>query len=605
MAGQSFDFSNLFEGASPTADDLANKWSQWNGARSIALDRWKEVTNYLYATSTRETPNGNSGGFEEDEDSWTHSTHVPKLTQIYDNLVANYTSAVFPKEEFFDFIGQDEASTNKDKRKVAKSYLKSKHRLNKIKRELASCISDFVQYGNSFGEVSFLKEFTVDAEGLTTRTYTGPKFSRISPLDIVFNPQASSFEASPKIIRRLKTLGEIARLAEESPDSGYLLAAFDTAMQIRSRITQIDQSDFNKHVQLAFDGFGSPSLYYESGMVEILEFYGDYYDETKQELFKNHVITVMDRKIILRSEPLDTTNGKPHIYHAGWRGRADNVWSMGPLDNLVGMQYMINHLENSRADAFDQMLQPTRVEVGYVESEGVVAGQPGGTYRIPSGEGSVANLLPDTTVLSADIQIQNKMSWMEEFAGAPRQEMGIRTPGEKTATEVDSLSRASSKIFQEKLALFEDFLEDVLNAELELGKTFLDVVDVIEVLGEDGVKTFENIRKSDLQSNGAVVPIGARVFARKLQLLKNLQLMQQTVDSDPLTAQHFSSVKKAQLLEELTDFDGTGLMSAYVRVSEEAELVKLQNVAQQQVESENNVEVGDELTEETEDTGDL
>lgn len=45
--------------------------------------------------------------------------------------------------------------------------------------------------------------------------------------------------------------------------------------------------------------------------------------------------------------------GKTSIVHAGWRYRPDNLWAMGPLDNIVGMQYRIDHLENLKADAMD------------------------------------------------------------------------------------------------------------------------------------------------------------------------------------------------------------------------------------------------------------
>src|SRR3546814_6463709 len=40
---------------------------------------------------------------------------------------------------------------------------------------------------------------------------------------------------------------------------------------------------------------------------------------------------------------------------------------MGPLDDLVGMQYRIDHLENAKADAFDLMIQPPLKIVGDVE----------------------------------------------------------------------------------------------------------------------------------------------------------------------------------------------------------------------------------------------
>ena len=43
---------------------------------------------------------------------------------------------------------------------------------------------------------------------------------------------------------------------------------------------------------------------------------------------------------------------------AGWRPRPDNLYAMGPLDNLVGMQYRIDHLENLKSDVFDQIAYP-------------------------------------------------------------------------------------------------------------------------------------------------------------------------------------------------------------------------------------------------------
>jgi hypothetical protein len=59
--------------------------------------------------------------------------------------------------------------------------------------------------------------------------------------------------------------------------------------------------------------------------------------------------------------------GKCPIFHAGWRERPDNLYAMGPLDNLVGMQYRIDHLENLKADVFDQIAYPILKIRGDVE----------------------------------------------------------------------------------------------------------------------------------------------------------------------------------------------------------------------------------------------
>lgn len=595
MSGaDSLDLEYLFVGSDPMAADIGNKWLEWNGARSSVLSRWNESSQFVYATSTRETVNDNVGGFEgdnDDQEGWSHSTHVPKITQIADNLSANYMTTVMPHDDFFQYIGEDQDAALKDVRNKVEAYLTSKHRNSGFRATFQRLIDDFILYGNCFSTVHFVNETLEVQTGSEkiTKGYVGPKVGRISPFDIVFNPLATDFRSTPKIVRSLKTIGELMRDVEEKPQLGYSKDIIEKWKESRSNIAQINHEDFNKHCQLSFDGFGTPSQYFGSGHVEILEFYGDLYDIATQTFYKNHVITVIDKKFLIRAEPLNTWDGHPLIFHAGWRTRPDNIWAMGPLDNLIGMQYLINHLENARADAFDQMLAPTRVTVGDVERVNIEPGRPGGEFRIPTGEGSVTNLLPDTTVLTADIQIERKMAQMEEFAGAPKEEMGFRTPGEKTLGEVDMLHRAASKVFQNKTAQLEGFMSQILNAELQVAKLYPDINDLIAVLGEDGVTDFIEITREDIQSNGKLIPVGARYNDRKRQLVQNFQLLQQVLSQDEMALQHFSSVKLAKLFEELMDMDVAGVVHPYVRVGERAQLSKLEQAAQTQVEAEDQV----------------
>lgn len=595
--GDSLDIESIFGSVDPQAQEIANTWTEWNGARVEAKDRWKETTQYVYATSTRETSNADVGGFDEGDTGWGHSTHVPKITQIFDNLAANYMSSLMPHDEWFKFIGEDEESAVLDTRRTVESYLRTKHRLNGFRTEVQKLVNDWVLYGNCFATVTFENETSAEPEDPSVKTtgYVGPRVHRISPYDIVMNPVATDFDHSPKIIRSIKTLGELKRDIEDRPELGYSEEVFQDIINLRTRVRMANVEDFDKASQMSFDGFGTSSQYFNSGFVEILEFYGDMYDITNDKFLKNHVITVVDRSFVIRSEPLKTTSGRPNLFHCGWRLRQDNLWAMSPLANLVGIQYMINHLENARGDAFDQMLAPTRVLVGDVEADGVEVGTPGGEYRIPSGEGSVTNLLPDTTVLTADVQIDRKTQQMEEFAGSPKQAMGFKAPGEQTATEASILDRGSSRIFQNKISYFEEeFLEKIINAEVETARRNLNAQDVIKVVDNDGIEDFLSVTKDDLLANGKLVPVGARHFARQNQLAANLQALEQTFATDPLMMQHFPSVKMAELWSELLEFSRRDVVQPYARVGEQAELARLSNVAQTQVETEDLVNVGGE-----------
>jgi len=569
----------------PLAVEISTNWEVWNGSRAEWRSRVEENKKYRYATSVQETTNV--------QNPHSHTTHIPKISQIADNLLANYFSALFPHEDWLRFEGNDAESEAFDKRIAVLAYIKTKHRLNKFFQEIMKTLDDWILYGNAFCGVTYKQEFHQDPEtGEVLSGYIGPVIYRISPDDIVFNPLATSFKDSPKIIRTLKTLGELHRDLEENPDLQYSADIINLITKNREVLKQMTDTSVDKHVQMQFDGFGSASQYYKSGYVEILEFYGDIYDTNNDVWLKNYVITVVDRQYILRSEPLNTWSGRPYIFHVGWRLRPDNLWAMGPLDNLVGMQYLINHLENARADAFDQMIDPDRVIKGDVDMEH--RGSAIDYYvNDPSIGGDVQHLTPDTTVLNADFQIQRKEAQMEEYAGAPREAMGIRTPGEKTAFEVSSLQNAASRIFQAKVTYFEEqFLEPIINAEIEVARRNLNTTDIVRIVDDDfGVAEFLQVTKEDLLANGTLVPIGARHFARQATLVQNLQQFMVAMSTDPMLAQHFPAENLARAWEDLLGFKRLELFEKFGRVQEELELTRLQSAAQEQIAVEQQVSI--------------
>ncbi len=566
------------------AREIATLWMNWDTSRADVKARWKETTSYVYATSTKDTSNEGVGG-QDGSGGWSHSTHLPKITQIYDNLAANYMSALMPHDDVVQFFGFSQDAVIKEKRAKVEAYIKTKHRLSKFRTTLYQIVNDLLLYGNCFAQVYYVNESST-VSGIPQLAYSGPKIRVISPYDIVFNPFATSFEKSPKIIRTVKTLGEILRDVEESPsEGGYYAKGVKKWIKCRKAIATMDSSDIDKYLDVGIAGFGSATSYFQSGNVEVLEMYGDIFDQETGTLLKNHIITVVDRKYIIRKEPVGTWSGFPHIFHCGWRLRPNNLWGMGPLDNLIGAQYLINHLENSRADAFDQMLLPTRVVVGDVQEDGVIPGTPGGTYRIPTGDGSVANLSPDTTVLQADMQIASKMQQMEEFVGSPKEVAGFRSPGEKTAFEVNSMLQASGRIFQHRLHYFEEeFLERVYNAELEQAKAFLNKADLIRIYDtDDDVVLFEEILPEDLNIFGKLIPTGARGYLRKQQLAQNLQGLAQATQSDQMLATHFPSIKMAEAWVELLDIKDLGVLEPWGRIREQAEGAQKTAIAQQSV----------------------
>lgn len=568
----SVEIGNVFGDESRLATAISGMWSDWKAAKSGWRDRIEEVKKYVYATSTKETTN-----VQNEHD---HSTHVPKIAQIADNLESNYLAALNLDGDWLRFEGFDQDAEKYQKKRAILAYIETKNKLNNFSLENNKCLRDWIITGNCFMMVDYTHEFH-DFPSTSERIsgYVGPRARRISPDDIEFDIYATDFASTPKIIRSVKTIADLYRDYEENPGLGYSKEILDLIKKNREQAKQMTETEIDKHIQNQYDGFGSPSSYFKSEFVEILEFYGDIYDcEENNGWYKNYVITVVDRRHVIRKEPLNTWSGRPYIFHCAWRLRQDNLWGMSPLENLVGMQYYINHLENARADAFDQMIDADRKIYGDVEVEyrGAAA-----DYYITEG-GDVQYLAPDTTILNADFAIQRKEQQMEEYAGAPREAMGIRTPGEKTKFESEILYNASSRIFQSKIKHYEEnFLEKVVNAEIECARINLNTTDTVRIIDDDyGVAEFLKVTAEDLQASGKLIPIGARHFAQQAALAQNLQIFSQVLAGDQMLQQHFPSERLAKVWEDALGLNKLDVFQRFGRIQEQLEMQNLMATAQ-------------------------
>jgi hypothetical protein len=549
------------------AVEIANKWNTWNKLRQDWIEQSKELRNYVYATDTTTTANAIL--------PWSNTTTTPKITQIADNLHANYFATLFPQQKWMKWEADSRDAAVKAKRDIIQSYMENKVRQSDLLNTVSDLIQDWILYGNCFAMVEWEDGFVTKEDGEYIPKYTGPKVVRISPYDICFNPTASSFEDSPKIIKTIKSLGEIKRMIDADPKNKYLSKVFDKMLGARQTVSS-SEGFVDKGEGFVADGFSNIQQYYESDYVEILTFYGDVYDQESGEFMSDRIITVVDRAYVLDNQENPSWLGKSPIFHSGWRNRPDNLYAMGPLDNLVGMQYRIDHLENLKADVFDQIAYPILKVKGDVEDFDF---EPGA--RIYMGEeGDVGYMAPDATALNADMQIQILEAKMEEMAGAPKQAMGIRTPGEKTAFEVQTLQNSASRIFEHKAAHFErTFLEPMLNTMLETARRYMNRADVVRVSDEDiGVLKFLEITREDITATGKIVPIGARHFAERARRIQNLIQLSAVKAQDPTVAPHLSGKELARIIAY--ELGEPTLYGENITISEQLETQKMAQEAE-------------------------
>jgi hypothetical protein len=536
MSGKVLDVEHTLD-PDNLAVEISNKFTSWNDFRRKKVEDWKELRNYVFATDTSTTTNALL--------PWSNTTTTPKITQIRDNLHANYFASLFPNRRWMRWEGDNQEDDSLGKTRVIESYLYHKIAKSGFVDEVSKLIDDYILYGNCFAMVEHETDSTQTESGEINTLYSGPVVKRISPMDIVFNPTASNFRETPKIIRSIKSLGEIKRLIEKDPSNSHYQEVFGRMLENREAV--LSSSEVDKSEGFTADGFGSIQHYYSSDYVEILSFYGDIYDSDKQQYLGNRCITIVDRAYVLDNREVESWYGYAPIFHAAWRSRPDNLYGMGPLDNLVGMQYRIDHLENLKADVFDQIGYPVKVIRGDVEE---FTWEPGAEIYVGE-EGDVSYLMPDATALNADLQIDVLMNRMEEMAGAPRQAMGIRTPGEKTAFEVQTLQNSASRIFEMKTAHFERvFLEPILNSMVEVGRRYMNQQETIPMENDEGVRYFSQIKKSDLLGQGKVIPVGARHFAERARRVQNLTQLMQVKANDPSMAPHLSGKMLAKIFAQ-------------------------------------------------------
>ena len=550
---------------------IAYTWDNLNSQRSGKVAEWLELRDYVFATDTTTTSNSSL--------PWKNTTTTPKLCQIRDNLHSNYLSALFPNDNWLKWMGYSADASVIAKAEAIEGYMSNKLREGGSRVEFSKLLYDYIDYGNAFMTVDFVSNFKEAMDGTIIPDYVGPKIRRISPLDVVFNPLANDFESSYKIIRSIKTIGEIKKMIATQPDQAEAWqATLDRRDVLKNNLGGYSVEDYDKASGYSVDGFGNMYEYYQSEFVEILEFYGDYHNTATGVLETGKIITIADRATLVRNVAQPSWLGHAPIYHVGWRFRPDNLWAMGPLDNIVGMQYRLDHITNAQADAIDLGIHSPLKIIGEVEE---FDWGPGAEIHLDEG-GDVSEVARNIQwVMGVENNVQLIEAKMELMAGAPREAMGIRSPGEKTAFEVSELQNASGRIFQEKITNFEiQGLERVLNAALETARRNMDGSELIRVMDNSiGAEKFMSVTQADITASGKLRPVGARHFAKQAQDLQNfIGIFNSPIG--PMIAPHTSGKALTSFVEDVTGLKGYDIFQYNIAVEEQKETQSAVNMAE-------------------------
>lgn len=558
---------------------IAVQWINWNMGRTFKVAEWQELRRYLYATDTTHTTNQKL--------PWSNTTTLPKLTQIRDNLYSNYIATMFPKRRWLNWEGLSQDDEDQMKTKKIKDYMMWAVEQPQFKSEIKKLVLDYIDYGNCFSTVEWVDNRVEGPDGIKLG-FIGPRPVRISPHDLVMNPTAPDFTSTPKIYRTLMNIGEakdiLMKMTTTETERELAEKVYQYCLDVRNTAAAYGSADITAvNDMYMVDGFTSFRHYLGSDYVELLTFCGDIYDREEKVFLKNQLIVVLDRHKVAIKRSYPYPLAEVPIFHSGWRPRQDNLWAMGPLDNLVGLQYRLDHIENMKSDLMDLITFPPIMVRGSA-AVGDFEWAPMEKIYVDS-DGDVQIKSPDVNALQVNVEIQAIMNTMEEMAGSPKEAMGFRTPGEKTAYEVQRLENAASRIFQNKIAQFEEqIIEPLLNAMLVLAKENLNDATIRVIDDQYGVVGFDTITRQDLSANGRIKPIAARHFAEQAEMIQNITNWSQTpLGQDPEIKQHFSSVKISEVIEEALNIADYDIVIPYVRIAEQAQAQKLQQSAAEDI----------------------
>ena len=543
---------------------IAEMWEKYNTDRRVALKLGEEARRFLFATDIDATS----------ADALPHKnrTHQPKLTEISDTLQSEYFEASLSMPKFFKYNGE----SNEDKRnaKNIESWVRTKLEQRKFRETVGrQLLNDYVTYGNCFASVDYIVERGDEGEV----TYQGPDIRRLSPVDIAFNPRGVTFAKTPKLERSLVHVADLQDLPTAFPNGNFDKAAIKKAVASRSDHFVDDWVEIIKERGIEMDGFGSMDEYYKQDLVELIVYRGDVFDPATGKIQRRRVVYVVDKVHVIRNEPTISPMGYDGVHQAGWRIRSDNLWSQGPLDNLVGMQYRVDHLENLKADVFDIIAHPVIKIKGDDVIEPAEGYAPGAVYYLGS-EAEVEMLVPDTTALNADSQIAQYHALMERFAGVVPEARGVRTPGEKTAFEVDKLDQGATKLFVDKARNFETMMESLLRETFELMLINYDGSDYVEIFDDvKGEKELKQLALESVKGRGTFTAVGARHWQRRNRMLSEIQNFMQGPFQDPKVRMHLKGETLARMIERHMDLENDEIIEPFAGVKED---VHAQAIAQ-------------------------
>lgn len=563
------NFGDLMKNPPALAAEVFGFWKQYNDLRQKQLQDWSDVRKYVFATDTTHTTAQTS--------PWRNKTTRNKLCRLYDMLITQYSRHLMPNEDFFRWYADKSAGVPDQIASAITHYMRQKVRSKfvRFKQFVAECLMDFVLNGNTAANLTYVRKFKADMVTHENKlVFQGAIPNRIMPQEIVFDPLSVSYE-STSVCQRVLT--NRANFVSNLINLPYYddIPEETIASIVTTQFGNSELQEWIKQEHMSEDGVAYMNQV-AAGNIEILSFYGNIYDAGREEYWADTHIVIADRVHVLYVGPYDNQLGIKDIVFTSYRKRPDNLWGQGPLENLLGLQYRIDHLENLKADSTDMMSMPVVI----IRGDGIQEDFewiPGKQWNLPtSAEVDIEYPDPKILLMNEDIMMYERA--MEEYASLPRETAGFRTAGEKTAFEVDQLLNNANQPFEEKLAAFEaEFLEPLLNLMLESNLMNATSEEFLRIFPENTLEVnaalLENIKSA--VADGSIYSLGSKHYKAEQKKVQEITSMLDI--GAKVQSPHINSFAAMKAIEREIGAESEGIVDFGAAVKEQAMLQQLQN----------------------------
>jgi hypothetical protein len=366
-----------------------NKLELFRMAREEVEESWLECwAKYL------NTPNAESNiqssiikRVGDVETQWRHHLTGAKAYEAVETIVGYLMAATFPNREWFGV--EPTAPHDDDNLKLAR--LIKRHITNKLdesgfKSSYAVFLRQLVVTGTSVialpwrteTEERYKQEAIEDGE--TTlytpakymyNVYDAPSMEVLDVFDCYVDPECHDPNKGAFIRKLTKSKGELITLAK---DGTYNVSPKDIVNLQCNSNSGFDSSGSRANQVTTFEGLNVNS-WSPTEMVELIEYWGDVYDEETGDCECNMIVTLMNGEVI-GYEPSPFWCGKPFIIGT-YSMTGHSPYGFGGIQPVLGLLHQLDIITNQRLDNLELAIN----NMWTLKSDGVL--QPDEVYTEP------------------------------------------------------------------------------------------------------------------------------------------------------------------------------------------------------------------------------